>query len=172
MCALLLLFVLVPLVDLVLLLQIGEWIGFGPTIALVILTGFLGAGLVRAQGLSVLSRVQQELATGKLPAEAGLEGLLLVAAGAVLLTPGVLTDLAGFACLVPPIRAALARGIRARFERAMREGRVVVSFGGFPTPGGPAGPSPGAGPGFPPGGGGRVLDVEATELGPSDEPGA
>ena len=125
---LLLLFTVVPLVELFLLLRIGRWIGALATVALVVLTGALGAWLARTQGLRTFQRVQREWQGGQVPTEALLDGLLILIAGAVLLTPGLLTDLLGFFLLTPwgrrTVRQAVARRFRRRAERA--EPRVIV----------------------------------------------
>lgn len=117
-------FVAVPLLELVILLRIGQWIGFGPTVALVITTGVIGAALARQQGVRAFLAVQQELAAGRLPARSLLNGLSILVGGAFLLTPGVLTDLVGFSLLIPASRRWLRRMVRRRLERRIREGTV------------------------------------------------
>lgn len=102
---LLILFVTVPLVELVLLLEASSRLGPWATLALILLTGTLGAWLARSQGLRVLRRAQEGLSVGRLPQDEVLEGLLVLLAGAVLLTPGFLTDACGFFLLIPPCRA-------------------------------------------------------------------
>lgn len=119
---LLALFVLLPLAELALLIQIGQWIGLGWTLALVVATGFLGAALARRQGLRAWVAIQTELRAGRMPARELMDGLLILIGGIVLLTPGILTDLAGFALLVPATRAAVKRSLRRRFERAVERG--------------------------------------------------
>jgi UPF0716 protein FxsA len=114
---LLLLFTVVPLVELFLLVKLGTVIGIGPTILIVIATGVLGAWLARWQGLGVIRRITQDLNEGRLPADALIDGLLILIAGAVLLTPGLITDALGFVLLVPQSRSFVRRSIRARFER-------------------------------------------------------
>lgn len=116
------LFVLLPLVELAILIQVGQWIGLGWTLALVIATGFLGATLARRQGLRAWIAIQTELRNGRLPAAELTDGLLILIGGIVLLTPGILTDLAGFALLLPTTRNAFKRGLRRRFERAIQQG--------------------------------------------------
>ena len=93
----------------------GNVIGAPWTIALVVLTALAGAWLVRLQGLSALNRVRETAARGELPAIELLEGLFLLAAGALLLTPGFFTDIVGFACLMPPLRRSLIRLAARRF---------------------------------------------------------
>lgn len=102
---LLLIFIGIPLIELYLFLAIGQRIGIFATIATVVLTGFLGAWLTKQQGLKTLARYQQTLSEGRLPHTEVIEGIMILAAGAVLLTPGFLTDLIGFALLIPPARA-------------------------------------------------------------------
>ncbi len=123
---LLLLFVLVPAIELVLLIQLGGLIGLLPTIAVIVITGFLGAGLARHQGVGVFRQVQSELASGRLPAHPIFDGVLILVAGALLLTPGFLTDLAGFLFLIPASRAVIKRLVWHRLERAVKRGSVGV----------------------------------------------
>jgi len=123
---LLLLFTIVPLVELFLLVKLGTVVGVGPTVALVIFTGVLGAWLARQQGLGVLRRLSEDLAEGRLPAEALVDGLLILIAGAVLLTPGLLTDALGFLLLVPQSRAVARKVAVARFGRRFEHGGPEV----------------------------------------------
>lgn len=102
---LLLIFIGIPLIELYLFLAIGQRIGIVATIATVVLTGFLGAWLTKQQGLKTLARYQQTLSEGRLPHTEVIEGIMILAAGAVLLTPGFLTDVIGFTLLIPPARA-------------------------------------------------------------------
>ncbi len=110
------LFLLTPLAEIWVLFQVGHVIGAGWTILLVITTAVVGAGLVRAQGLAVLSRVQAELNRGAVPATEMLRGLLLLVAGALLLTPGFITDTLGLILLVPPVQTL---AIKAFLRRAV-----------------------------------------------------
>ena len=105
---LLLLFILVPLVELWFLIKVGGWIGALPTVALTIMTAVIGASLARLQGLKTLLRMRQTMARGETPAVEVIEGVLLFAAALMLLTPGFFTDALGFACLLPPIRRPVA----------------------------------------------------------------
>ena len=106
-----LLFIVVPLVEIYLLLEVGGIIGAVPTIGLVVLTAVAGAALVRAQGFSTIRQVRRSMEAGEIPAVAIVEGIFLLVAGALLLTPGFLTDAVGFGCLIPPLR----RGLIMRF---------------------------------------------------------
>ena len=132
---LILIFVAVPLLELAILLQIGQWIGLFPTFALVVTTGVAGAALARQQGIRAFVAVQRELAAGRLPGRSLLDGLAILVGGAFLLTPGVLTDLAGFSLLLPASRRWLQRVVRRRLERRIRDGTVEFKVYG---PGGRA----------------------------------
>ena len=101
--------VAVPLVEIYLLISVGRVIGAGVTVLAVIGTAVLGAWLLRLQGLNTIARVQNTAARGEIPAQELIEGLILLVTGALLLTPGFFTDAIGFLCLIPPIRAHLAR---------------------------------------------------------------
>ena len=113
---LLILFITVPLVEIYLLIELGGLVGTVPTIMLVVLTAMVGAKLVRAQGLITIARVRHSLDQGEVPAMTLLEGVVLLVAGALLLTPGFLTDLLGFLALVPDLRR---RAIRWLLQRAV-----------------------------------------------------
>jgi UPF0716 protein FxsA len=101
-------FLAVPIVEIYLLIQVGQVIGAGWTILLVVLTAVIGVWLLRIQGLSTLTRAQRRLQENELPAREILEGMALVVAGAFLLTPGFFTDTLGFLLLFPPTRIWLA----------------------------------------------------------------
>ena len=128
---LLLLFTVLPVVELALLIRIGRAIDVGPTIALVVLTGVAGAALARHQGLRTLRRSQDDLARGLMPATELLNGLMILLAGAVLVTPGVITDAVGFALLIPPVRALIRKRVAKHFKK-----RIVMMHGptGFAQP--------------------------------------
>ena len=125
-----LLFVLVPIVELVLLIELGQMVGLLPTLALVIFTGVTGAWLARAEGLRVFFRFQRELAAGRIPGQALLDGISVLVGGAFLLTPGILTDLAGFSLLLPLTRRWLQRRVRKTLEGRIADGTIrVVTMG-------------------------------------------
>lgn len=126
MFRLILLFTLLPLAELSLLFKIGEWLGAGATLGLVIGTGVVGAWLARREGLRTWERVRVELAEGHMPGEELLHALLVLIAGVVLVTPGVLTDVAGLLLLVRPIREAVVKRTRKRLA-----GRVQFQSVGF-----------------------------------------
>ncbi|MEF8794881.1 MAG: FxsA family protein [Salinivenus sp.] len=144
---LLLLFLLTPAVELGLLIQVSELIGFELTIGLIIVTGIAGSYLARREGLNTWRRLNERLNTGDLPGKELVDGVIILMAGALLVTPGVLTDIVGFMGLLPPTRALIRRLVMRRFRRKMEEGsfQVQLGFFGGAAPG-PNGPSPQSGP--------------------------
>lgn len=126
---LLLLFTLVPIAELMVLIELGEAIGLGPTLLLVFATGVVGAWLARREGARSWLRVRQELARGQLPADSLLHGLMILVSGAFLVTPGVLTDAVGFLLLIRPVRARLVAAVRGWLRRQVRSGSARVRFG-------------------------------------------
>jgi len=123
-----LLFVVVPLLELILLIEVGRWVGLWPTIALVVGTGAAGAALARAQGLKTLWAFQKSSSSGQLPSQALQDGLAILVGGAFLLTPGLLTDLAGFLLLIPPTRRWIQRRVRQALIRRLEDGRIQVAM--------------------------------------------
>jgi len=113
-------FIIVPLIELVVLLEVGEIIGFWWTVFTIIVTAVAGASLARAQGLAVFWKLKQELSGGRIPAGAMIESILILLAGVVLLTPGFITDFIGFAILIPPVRKFLQAIILARIQVQFR----------------------------------------------------
>ncbi len=101
---LVLLFICIPLIEIYLLIQIGAQIGALPTLGLIVFTALVGAFLLRIQGLITLAKIRQSMDRGELPAGSLIEGLILLIAGVLLLTPGFFTDALGFICLVPSTR--------------------------------------------------------------------
>jgi len=132
--AFLLLFISLVLVELFLLVEVGEWLGFLPTLALVLGTGMVGASLARQQGVGVLARMQAGVASGRAPNRSALEAVVILVSGVLLLVPGFLTDAAGLLGLFPPTRALILIWFEKSVSRAMKEGRVVM--GGRGVPGG------------------------------------
>jgi UPF0716 protein FxsA len=135
---LLLLFTVVPLLELWLLLRIGDLVGLGPTLGLVVLTGAVGAWLARHEGARAWRAVQEQLAAGRLPGRELLEAVLVLVAGIVLITPGVITDALGLGLLVRPVRARVAERIRRRLGASLE----VRTLGGDAGPGPRSGSRP------------------------------
>lgn len=130
---LLLIFIVVPLVEIGLFIQIGGVIGALPTIGLIILTAVIGVALIRLQGVTTLTRIRDKLNRDEIPATDMVEGLLLLVAAVLLLTPGFFTDAAGFLLLVPALRRPLA--VRLLYHLASRHrrggpGRATVIING------------------------------------------
>jgi UPF0716 protein FxsA len=121
MLVLFLLFTLVPLAELALLIWIGTHSVWWLPIGLVILTGIAGAVLMRQQGWQTSARMRGELRSGRIPADAMIDGFLLVAAAIFLIAPGVLTDVVGIALLLPPVRGAVKRGVISWIRRQIEQ---------------------------------------------------
>ena len=103
------LFIVVPLVELYLIIEVGGLIGALWTVLLVVLTAIIGVSLLRIQGFNTLNRARQNMEMGTLPAMEMMEGMVLAVGGALLITPGFLTDTLGFLCLIPATRRAMIR---------------------------------------------------------------
>ena len=113
---LLLLFTIVPLVELALLIEVGKRIDVVPTIALVVVTGVVGAALARHEGLRTFRSIQSDLAAGRLPGDRLIDALLILVAGVLLVTPGIITDGIGFLLLLPPARSLVRSHLKNRFR--------------------------------------------------------
>ncbi len=124
---LLFLFTLVPLVELYLLIRLGTYIGAVDTIAIVIGTGVAGGLLAKSQGLAVFDRMRAELNQGRLPAESLFDGLLILIAGAMLITPGLLTDGLGLLLLIPWSRQAFKSWLKRKIQEKISEGEIHIS---------------------------------------------
>ena len=109
-------FTIIPIIEIYLLIEIGSMFGALTAVTLVILTGFLGAFLARMQGLQTLYRIKESLREGRMPSGELLDALLIVIAGLVLLTPGFLTDSAGFLLLIPATRNSIKYWLRRQIE--------------------------------------------------------
>jgi len=124
-----LLFLVVPIVELAIIIQVGSYLGVWPTIGLLIAISVGGAWLVKWQGISTLRRVQAELAAGRVPTRQLVDGALIILAGALMLTPGFLTDVFGILLLIPPTRIAVRSAVMRRFR-----GRIHAYVPGDPGP--------------------------------------
>ena len=128
---LLLLFIIVPMLELFLLIELGQRIGTLPTLGLIIVTGFVGAFLTKRQGIAVLRRIQTSTQAGRLPAESIFDGAMILVAGAFLMTPGILTDSFGFLFLFSPTRQMIKKLIWAQLERMAQNSQFHISTSGF-----------------------------------------
>ena len=109
-------FVIGPIVELAVLIKVGAAIGVLNTVGLLVLSGVLGSWLAKRAGLSVLRRVQDSIAAGRVPAAEMVDGLLVLFGGALMIAPGFVTDVLGMSLMLPPVRAVVRRTLRKRFE--------------------------------------------------------
>ena len=121
-------FIVIPLVEFAILYYIGESIGLGPTIGLVIVTGAVGLVLARWQGTRVFRNMQEDMKRGQVPAPHLMDGVMILLAGAVLMTPGLLTAIFGFLLLLPPFRKIIKGMFRRWIERSVKRGTMRVHF--------------------------------------------
>lgn len=150
---LLIAFILVPIVEIALFIEVGGAIGLWPTLGVVVLTAVAGTALMRAQGMAVLAELQHSLESGGNPTGPIANGALILIAGVLLLTPGFFTDALGFALLLPPVRAAVIRAGAARLA-----GRFTIVSAGARR-GGPEAPE----------GPGNTIDADYVELDPDED---
>src|SRR5918911_3398009 len=128
---LVLLFIVVPIVELFVIIQVGEAIGVLPTIALLVADSILGSMLMRSQGRAAWRRFNGAVAAGRVPAREVLDGVLVIFGGALLLTPGFVTDVFGLSFLLPPTRAVVRRLLVRRFVGRLRVARPGRRGQGF-----------------------------------------
>ncbi len=114
-----LLFLVVPIAELAVIIQVGQWLGVADTLALLILISVVGAWLAKREGIGVWRRIQRQLDLGRMPGKELLDGLLILFAGVLLLTPGFLSDLLGIFLLLPATRAVARAALRRRFARRL-----------------------------------------------------
>ena len=125
---LILLLTTVPLIELFLLFKLAQWTSVPITILVVIGTGIAGGSLARWQGMSVLNRIRGDLRSGAMPADGLMDGAFILVAGALLLTPGLLTDALGFLLLAPPGRALVRRLVKRWLKKKTRDGGFHMDF--------------------------------------------
>jgi len=123
---LILLFVLVPVVELALLIKIGQCIGVGYTIGIVIVTGVVGAYLAKLQGLITMRSIQEEINQGRMPADRLFDGVVILCSAILLLTPGVITDIIGFMGLIPLTRNLLKKWLKLKTKDMVSRGEVIT----------------------------------------------
>ncbi len=123
---LILLFTVVPVVELSLLIKAGQHIGLFPTITIVIATGVVGAYLAKLQGLLTLQRIQQDVNQGRMPADKLVDGIIILCSGLLLLTPGFLTDLIGFLGLIPATRNLLKKWLKQKINNMISNGKNIT----------------------------------------------
>ncbi len=120
-------FIIMPFIELTLLLKIHEHIGTFYTLGIVISTGIIGAFLAKAQGIMIISKIQQEVAKGRMPAPYLIDGVMILIAGILLITPGLITDTIGFSLLIPPIRFSIRMYMRKIIEDKLRNGSMNIT---------------------------------------------
>ena len=130
MALLVILFILLPIAEIYVIVKVGEAIGILPTLAILVLDGFLGAAIARSQGRAAWIRFNRALAEGRMPGREAFDGAMIIVGGAFLLAPGFITDVIGLVLILPPTRAAF-RGLIARMaRRRMTMAPRVIFFGG------------------------------------------
>ncbi|MCD4780998.1 MAG: membrane protein FxsA [Candidatus Omnitrophica bacterium] len=122
---LVLLFTVVPAIELVLLIKVGSYIGAINTLLIIVFTGVLGAYLARMQGFIVLQKIQKNINKGVMPSEELMDGVMILIGGIVLLTPGFITDFIGFSLLIPLTRLVIKKYLRVHIENMIRRGQIV-----------------------------------------------
>ena len=122
------LFIAMPILELAVLLKVHQSLGLGNTLAIVIFTGVVGAVLARAQGLMVMTAIQRDLAEGRMPAPRLMDGVMILIAGVLLITPGLITDSAGFLLLLPPVRVSIRALLRQKLEEKLRNGSTNITI--------------------------------------------
>ena len=120
---LILLFTVLPLMELYLLIKVGGYLGASPTIMIVLITGIIGGLLARSQGLSVQRQIRMDLQNGIIPTDSLVDGLFILIAGALLITPGMITDVFGFSLMVPGFRGWLKKKLKDYFKRKLESGQ-------------------------------------------------
>ena len=160
---LLALFLLLPIAELYVIIQVGQAIGLVPTLAILVLDGFVGAALARSQGRAAWERFNRALAEGRVPARETFDGAMIILGGALLLTPGFITDVVGFSLLLPPTRALVRAAVSRLARRRMSFMWTVASPPRRPSGFG----SPGSAPNGPPA---RGYDYEGSAQEITDNP--
>jgi UPF0716 protein FxsA len=125
------LFIGVPLLDTVTLVIVGRYLGFWSTVAIVILSGVIGAQLARQQGFAAWRSLQDDLAAGRVPTQGLLDCVLILIAGGMMIAPGFLTDIAAILLLLPPVRAVVKRWARVKLERMLQQGAIRIGPAGW-----------------------------------------
>lgn len=126
---LVLLFTVLPFLELAILLKIGEYIGFKYTFLIIIITGFIGAYLAKKEGRHIITRIKFDMSQGRMPADKLLEGLCVLLGGAFLLAPGLITDILGFFLVLPITRIPFINIIKNKFRKMIAEGNIWFYFG-------------------------------------------
>ncbi len=127
MLKLIILFTVIPLFELATLIKISDFFGMVYAISLVAVTGILGAAMAKRQGMNVVKRIKDSLNNGMMPADSLIDGMLVLMGGVMLITPGLLTDLGGFACIIPFTRGKIKVLAQDRFNKIISSGKFQFS---------------------------------------------
>ncbi|UCD71526.1 MAG: FxsA family protein [Syntrophobacterales bacterium] len=125
---LILIFIVVPLIEILLLIEIGSRIGALNTIFIIILTGILGGYMMRQQGFTIIRNIREDLSQGRMPTGELINGTLVLVGGIVLLTPGFFTDALGFILLIPATRRFILKRIQILIQRKIESGDIHIFF--------------------------------------------
>jgi len=125
---LILIFIIVPLMEILLLIEIGSRIGTLNTIFIIILTGILGGSMMRYQGFTIIRNIQEDLSQGRMPTGELINGALVLVGGILLLTPGFFTDAVGFVLLIPATRGFIRKKIQLLIRRKIESGDIHIFF--------------------------------------------
>ncbi len=128
---LLLLFTIVPLIEIWVLIELGSFIGSLPTILIIAVTGFIGVFIAKSQGIQVIKRFRERLNYGELPTKELFNAASVLVGGAFLLTPGLLTDIVGFSFLIPFTRLAIKDFAYRKINKMIKEGRIKVYYSDY-----------------------------------------
>lgn len=123
---LILLFTVIPVIELAILIKVGQYIGIGWTLGIVIFTGITGAYLAKLQGFLILRKIQNDINQGRMPADGLFDGVLILCSGILLLTPGFITDFMGFIGLIPWTRDLLKRWLKQKIKDMINQGKVMT----------------------------------------------
>ncbi len=125
---LILIFIVVPLIEILLLIEIGSRIGAFNTILVIVLTAIVGASMMRQQGFTIMRNIQRDLSQGRMPTGELINGALVLVGGIVLLTPGFFTDAVGFILLIPATRGFIRKKIQLLIRRKIESGDIHIFF--------------------------------------------
>ena len=121
-------FILIPIIEILLFVLSGRYIGILPTLAIVLLTGFVGAWLAKREGMGVWNKAQESMRSGRIPGEELIEGVCILVGGILLLTPGYLTDITGLSLLLPSVRKRVVKRLRRWLKDRLIKGKGQFSF--------------------------------------------
>ena len=120
-----LVFILMPVMELYIIIKAGGYIGLGPTLFLIVFTGVTGGYMARSQGMSLIYRIKNELENGRMPTDELIDGFMVLAGGLLLLTPGFITDFAGFVLLLPKARKIIKKLVKEEMKKKIKAPDVI-----------------------------------------------